>query len=240
MRNLVLLILFSLVCGSSYALTGFGESSVFSITEETLPVELSSFTATVTAQNYVRLQWTTQSESNLQGYYLYRDNGGQIANAVLVSDLIQPTNTSSQHSYDYTDLEIYQSGTYYYWLYSLEIDGAGSYHGPVSVLINLDGSDPGTPDVPLSTGLKFIYPNPFNPSTIISYQVKSPASVKIDVYNTRGQLVNSFARTHELAGQYTWLFEGVDRSGRQLSSGVYQVVMTSGKDSSTQKMVLMK
>ncbi|MFO7676106.1 MAG: hypothetical protein R6X12_07325, partial [bacterium] len=35
------------------------------------PVELSSFTAVVNAQNYVTLNWTTQTETNLSGFYLY-------------------------------------------------------------------------------------------------------------------------------------------------------------------------
>lgn len=239
MRSLVLLMLLLLICGSSHALTGFGESGVFEITEETLPVVLSTFTATVTTQNNVRLQWTTQSEFNLQGYYLYRSIGGEIANAVLVSGLIQPTNTSSQHSYDYTDAGIYQSGTYYYWLYSLEIDGTGTYHGPVSLLVNLDGGQ-GTPDIPLATGLKSIYPNPFNPSATIAYQLKSPATVRIDVFNARGQLVNSLEREHSTAGSYIWLFTGTDHSGCEISSGIYQVIMRSGKEVSARKMVLMK
>jgi len=239
MRTVVIVMLLLLVCGSAYALTGFGESVSFEINGQTLPVELTSFTATISIYGTVRVTWVTLSETNLQGYYLYRGLGGKLEDAEKIPSLINATNTSSQHNYEYTDAEIYQSGTYYYWLYSMEINGSGTYHGPVSVYVTLDGGQ-GTPDIPLATGLKSIYPNPFNPSATIAYELKSPAAVKIDVFNARGQLVSSMEREHSTAGTYNWLFDGTDHSGRELSSGVYQVIMRSGKEVSVRKMVLMK
>ena len=143
MRHKLLVAAFLLLCaGSIFALTGFGESNTFGITEETLPVEMSSFSATLTANNYVQLNWVTQSETNLQGYYVYRCTAANLSSASIVSGLIQPTNTSSQQSYSFLDSEIYQSGQYYYWLYSMEMDGHGSFHGPASILVNLDGGNP--------------------------------------------------------------------------------------------------
>jgi hypothetical protein len=238
MRHKLLVAAFLLLCaGSIFALTGFGESNTFGITEETLPVEMSSFSATLTANNYVQLNWVTQSETNLQGYYVYRCTAANLSSASIVSGLIQPTNTSSQQSYSFLDSEIYQSGQYYYWLYSMEMDGHGSFHGPASILVNLDGDIPG---IPLETGLRAIYPNPFNPSTTISYQIKTPEAVTLSIYNTRGQIVQTISRSHNTAGIYSVQFEGKDTHGNTLSSGVYHVVMTAGKHSSTQKIVLMK
>jgi len=239
MRTLVSVMLLLLLCGSAYALTGFGESGIFAIDDQTLPVELLSFTATVSASGMAELTWVSQSETNLYGYYIYRADSNAIGNAVMVSNLINATNTLNQQVYVFTDEQIYQSGTYYYWLYSMDLGGSGTYHGPVSVYVNLDGGQ-GTPDIPLATGLKSIYPNPFNPSATIAYELKSPAAVKIDVFNARGQLVNSLEREYSAAGTYNWLFDGTDHSGRQLSSGVYQVIMRSGKEVSVRKMVLMK
>ena len=239
-HKLLIATLLLLCTASLFALTGFGESNTFGITEETLPVVLSSFTATGTAQNYVQLLWVTQSETNLNGYYVYRGNDDELGTAIMVSPQIQPSNTSSQHSYIYTDMEIHASGQYYYWLQSIEMDGNSNFHGPITVLVNLDGNDPGTPNIPLETGLRAIYPNPFNPSTTISYQLQSPSDVSINIYNLRGQIIQTLNRSHSAAGYYTLVFDGKDSAGNTLPSGVYQMVMTAGKTISMQKIVLMK
>lgn len=209
------------------------------ITETTLPVELSSFTVTATAQNFVRLSWVSQSETNLRGYYVYRSANGELSASTLISSLIAPSNTSSQKIYMYVDKEIPQSGHYFYWLYSMEMDGSGTYHGPVSIFVDLDGQA-GLPSIPMQTGLKSIYPNPFNPSTTISYQVQDAGQVELHIYNTRGQIVQSFSRHHATPGYFNLQFEGTDLSGNSLSSGVYHVLMTAGAHSSSQKIVLMK
>ena len=72
------------------------------------------------------------------------------------------------------DEELYQDGTYYYWLQSVDIDGTVSYHGPASVVFS-HGGQTGTPPIPLATKLENAYPNPFNPDTTIRYQLKTPA-----------------------------------------------------------------
>jgi hypothetical protein len=239
-HTLLVAIVLLVLTGSIFALTGFGVSGPFTITNETLPVELSSFTAQSTVQNYVRLLWTTQSESNLQGYYLYRDDSATLSEALMCSGLIQATNSSSLHSYEYTDMEIYQSGTYYYWLHSLEMDGNGSYHGPITILINLEGDNPEIPEIPVETGLRAIYPNPFNPNTTISYQLQTPETVSLSIYNLRGQMVQTFSRSHNAAGIYAVVFDGRDSQGNAIASGVYHVIMSAGKHISTRHIVLMK
>jgi hypothetical protein len=240
MRQLLIIAALLLICaGSIFALTGFGESNIFEIDTQTLPVELSSFNATLTSQNKVQLNWVTQSETNLNGFYVYRGSSEELKAAIIVSNQIQPTNTSSQQSYSYTDMEIYTSGQYYYWLQSMEMDGSSSYHGPITIMVNLDG-DVSTPDIPLTSGLKVVFPNPFNPSTTISYELQSPSEVEISIYNTRGQVVRTMSRSHKSAGSFSWVFDGRDVSGNALSSGIYRVVMSAGKEISTQKIVLMK
>jgi hypothetical protein len=236
MRHKLLIATFLLLCaGSVFALTGFGESNAFAITEQTLPVELSSFSATLTATNHVQLNWVTQSETNLHGFYVNRGTSADLSTASMVSGLIQPTNTSSQQYYSYIDSDIYASGLYYYWLYSMELDGIGNYHGPISIQVNLAGGNPDSPGIPMETGLRAIYPNPFNPKTTISYQLETPETVTLRIYNTRGQIAHTLTRSHSVAGFYSVIYDAKDAT-----SGVYYVVMEAGKHSSTQKIVLMK
>jgi hypothetical protein len=207
--------------------------------DPTVPVELSHFAATITAQNYVQITWTTQSESNITGYNIYRNDSIDLGSAIKVSEMIEGTNTSEACTYTYLDKELEQSGTYYYWLQNVEMDGYTSYHGPVSVTFTAEDGG-GTPDIPFVTKLENAYPNPFNPNTNIRYQLKEAGDVKIDIFNARGQLVRSFSRTHDAAGYYQINWDGRDSSGKAVSSGVYQYKMTSGKYHSTKKMVLKK
>jgi hypothetical protein len=207
--------------------------------DPTVPVELSQFAATITAENFVQITWTTQSESNISGYNIYRNDSMDLSSAIKVSDLIEGTNASEAHTYTYLDKELDQSGTYYYWLQNVELDGYTSFYGPVSVSFKVD-DEGGAPPVNFVTRLENAYPNPFNPNTNIRYQLKDAGDVKIDIFNARGQLVRSFSRTHDAAGYYQINWDGRDSSGKAVSSGVYQYKMTSGKYHSTKKMVLKK
>ncbi len=65
----IFVILMLLTTGIFFSLTGFGESPVFEISDETLPVTLSSFMASPNVSNdVISINWTSQSESNLIGY----------------------------------------------------------------------------------------------------------------------------------------------------------------------------
>lgn len=205
----------------------------------TLPVELSHFSATMTAQNYVQLTWVSQTETNLMGYNVYRSDSDDLSSAAKISDLIGATNTSNAQTYVFYDMELDQEGTHYYWLQNVDMDGSSGFHGPASVFFTVGGNG-GAPSIPKFTRLENAYPNPFNPSTTIRYQLKDAGHVKIGIYNTRGQLLQSFERNHSDAGHYGFIWNGCDSSGRELPSGVYLYRMSCGRYSETKKMVLQK
>jgi hypothetical protein len=207
--------------------------------EDTNPVELSSFTATLSAQNFINLTWVTQSETGMSGYYIYRGIANEVNSAEMVSPLIPATNTTQQQSYIYTDSDIDNDGTYYYWLQSIEMDGAGDFHGPISVYYNTSGGDP-TPEIPVVTELKDIYPNPFNPLAFIPFSVATTTNVSIVIYNSRGQMVKNIDLGSRTPGNYRIEWNGTDYNGNALSNGVYCIKMLAGKDSFQQKAVLMK
>ncbi|GAB1365168.1 hypothetical protein MASR1M36_00390 [Candidatus Cloacimonadaceae bacterium] len=218
---------------------GFSDFGIGFEEEFTLPVELSSFTAVLTAQNYVKLNWTTQSETALNGYYVYRALSSQLSTAQLVSHLIGATNSSSQQHYEYTDQELYDEGTYYYWLQSSELDGSSQFFGPVTVFFGTETEIP-LPEIPTITALNRIYPNPFNPLAHISYTLKESVPVDLKIFNKRGQLVRSFSNPPNQTGLHRVLWDGNDNSGRPCSSGVYLFRMTAGKEVFTQKAILLK
>ncbi|HPV14109.1 MAG TPA: FlgD immunoglobulin-like domain containing protein [Candidatus Cloacimonadota bacterium] len=207
--------------------------------DPTLPVTLSHFSATLTAQNYVQLTWVSQTETNLLGYNVYRGASAELSSAEKISELIGATNTSSPQTYIYLDKDVDQDGTYYYWLQNVDMDGTMGYHGPVSVVFTIGGNG-GAPAIPSFTRLENAFPNPFNPSTTINYQLESAGLVKIDIYNTRGQILRSFEHRHAEAGHYGFLWDGRDSSGRELPSGVYLLKMRSGTYVGSKKVVLQK
>ncbi|MDD4223215.1 MAG: chitobiase/beta-hexosaminidase C-terminal domain-containing protein [Candidatus Cloacimonetes bacterium] len=84
------------------------------------------------------------------------------------------------------------------------------------------------------------YPNPFNPSTTISFSTAKAEPVQITIYNHRGQAVQTWNLDTKAAGQHSVQWDGRDANGLPVSSGVYFYRMHSGTYSSTRKMVLMK
>ena len=86
-------------------------------------------------------------------------------------------------------------------------------------------------------------PNPFNPSTTISYSIPDNSqelAVKLSVYNIRGQLVRTLVDDFQAPGTYNVNWDGTDAMGRQVSSGVYFYRLRAGDFSQTRKMLLVK
>jgi len=218
-----------------------GDTTLIELTgEATLPVVLSSFTATFNAHNYVQLIWVTQTETGVQGYYIFRGRENDLGTAILVSNMIPATNTSQQQSYVFVDSEIYEDGMYYYWLQNADFDGSSAFHGPVAVQYSSGGGNNGSPNIPLSTQLKAAYPNPFNPSTRIPYDLAKNAEVKISIYNSRGQIVRVFPLGSKDAGSYYIEWNGKSDRNEDCATGVYYIRMQAGDKQYNSKAVLIK
>ena len=84
------------------------------------------------------------------------------------------------------------------------------------------------------------YPNPFNPSTVISYDIANSANVSLSVYDMRGRVVNDLVRKFQDAGRYSINWYGNDKLGNQVSAGVYIYKLQAGSKVISRKMVLMK
>ncbi|MDD4309258.1 MAG: T9SS type A sorting domain-containing protein [Candidatus Cloacimonetes bacterium] len=201
--------------------------------ESTLPVELSSFTAIVMSQSSIRLNWTTQSETGVSGYYLLRNTSSDLATAMIVSPLIHAQNSSSSSFYSWTDTEIFEAGVYYYWLQSIDFDGSHEFHGPVSTSYFID--DNPTPQSTLTTGISRTYPNPFNPSLSISYGIKETASVSIKIYNVRGQEMKQWSFPSQTPGTNTVVW-----NANSAPSGVYIIDFKAGAFRETKKVTMTK
>ena len=84
------------------------------------------------------------------------------------------------------------------------------------------------------------YPNPFNPSTTISYSLGRDAEVSLDIYNVRGQLVRRLVREAQSAGNHSIVWDGKDSSGRESASGFYFYRLRAGNERYSSKILMMK
>ena len=91
------------------------------------------------------------------------------------------------------------------------------------------------PEVPLITGISGNYPNPFNPTTTIAYELTGSGMVTIAVYNALGQRVGVVHNGYKTAGRHQAVFDA-----SRLGSGVYFVRMAADNRIYTHKMTLIK
>ncbi len=95
-------------------------------------------------------------------------------------------------------------------------------------------------DVPLVTELTGNYPNPFNPNTSINFSLSNVGHVTLDVYNLRGQKVNTLVDETMQPGYHTVNWDGRDKNDRPVASGIYFYRMQTGEYTYIRKMMLIK
>ncbi len=98
-------------------------------------------------------------------------------------------------------------------------------------------NDPLIPNTIMTLGA---YPNPFNPSTTISYELSKAGNVAIEIYNLRGQKVHSLLKEYSAKGVHSVKWDGKDDAGRNVGSGLYIVILKSAGNSKSTKIILFK
>ncbi len=94
--------------------------------------------------------------------------------------------------------------------------------------------------LPEAFALEQNYPNPFNPETRISFSVAKASQVRLQVFNTLGELVRTLSDARLPAGDYGVAWDGRDDSGQLLGSGVYFYRLDADGYGKTMRMLLMK
>jgi len=202
----------------------------------TLPVTFSSFNAALTGSQTVSLAWTTESESSLRGFNIYRSENNNTVDAIAVSPMIAANNTSSASNYSFTDDEVSVNNTYYYWVVSTEQNGHNEWYGPCNITVN--GSV--TPQVPTSTELYKAYPNPINTNRAnlnIECKVGTEETAMLTIYNVKGQSVKTYNLN---SGVHNVQWDGKDLNGNRCSSGVYFYRLEVNGFTEVKRMTLLK
>ena len=96
------------------------------------------------------------------------------------------------------------------------------------------------PDPPSATALVGNYPNPFNPSTIIRFDLAAAAHVGLRVYNVKGELVATLIDAHMTPGRREVSWNATDDGGDAVASGIYFCRLVAGDFQQTRKLVLLR
>jgi len=84
------------------------------------------------------------------------------------------------------------------------------------------------------------FPNPCNPSTTIEFSIETAASVRLSIYDAAGRLVKTLVDRSLGEGAYAVPWDGTDRAGRVVATGVYFYRLTAGKRSTAKKLLLLR
>jgi hypothetical protein len=190
----------------------------------TTPVELTSFTAN-TSMGKVTLSWRTATETNNRGFEIQRkadDNSW-----IVLSFTNGNGTTTNVNNYSYIDnTSGLNANKLSYRLRQVDFNGQSQY-SPIVLVDNL---------IPDNYKVSQNFPNPFNPSTIIKYQIPQNSFVSLKVYNSLGQEAATLVNGMVNAGSYE-----VQLNSSNLSSGVYYYVIKAGENFiQTKKMILIK
>ncbi len=88
--------------------------------------------------------------------------------------------------------------------------------------------------------LSYNYPNPFNPSTTISFSIPEESKIELIIYNIKGQHIKSLIKNYFQKGNHSIVWDGKDANGKQVSSGVYFYKLITNTKEYQKKMLLMK
>jgi hypothetical protein len=94
--------------------------------------------------------------------------------------------------------------------------------------------------IPVQNDLRQNFPNPFNPTTTIAYDLASSEDVTLAIFDVQGKRVRELVNGNQPAGRYRVDWDGRDAGGQQVASGVYFYRLVAGTYTNTRKMVLLK
>jgi len=178
------------------------------------------------------LSWDSKSNSNVSGFYVYRKENS--------SSWVQIAYTARNV---YTDRNVDTSNPADTFSYKVRAKYVSNDLSIDSDIVTIDGLMPKMPaggeitvsNIPDEFSLSQNFPNPFNPSTTISFDLPTAEFVSLVVYNLNGQKIITLCDGFKDAGSYSMAFDGQD-----LSSGIYIYKITAGQKTSFKRMLLVK
>ena len=144
--------------------------------------------------------------------------------------------TSSSTDYEYLDKLVEPNTTYEYRLADIAYDGVATYHSTREVHVENTQLSTKVDDFTVLPA----YPNPFNPSTTITYGLENDSKVSIQIFDLAGQLISTLQDNNQLQGWHSIVWNGTNKEGTQVPAGIYISKITSNNTTKTTKLMLIK
>jgi hypothetical protein len=180
------------------------------------------------------VSWSDSRSGIQRGYFqLLREDGFHLGNNIPVSTRLSPA--LEKHP----AVALNNGFVFCSWIDNRNV-GRG-----FDVFLNYDqytATDIGDINVslPKQFELEQNFPNPFNPQTVIRYELRKAQAVTLVIYNTLGQQVRTVVSDYQTPGSYSVTWDGTSSSGTPFSSGIYFYRLQAGDYSETRKMTLLK
>jgi hypothetical protein len=173
-------------------------------TDNIAPPPPTSFTA-YGSNGVVVLRWDSVAAADLREYSLYRS---MTPNVTATPDRLVARVWGTR----YTDLGLQNGSTYYYGITASDLAGNEGDMKMATAMLPV-GTDEGTATLPVEFVLRQNFPNPFNPATVITFELPKLSRVRLTILNVLGQEVATLAQGVRSAGYYREIWYPATGSG---------------------------
>jgi alpha-D-xyloside xylohydrolase len=193
------------------------------------PVELT-MAELAAGEGGVIITWRTGSEYDHLGFHVARALSGDGRYERLTEQLVRESHTAG--TYRYVDRTVELGVTHAYRLEAVDVFGGLQVFDLGSIAVG--------EVAPNRLVLHQNHPNPFNPSTRISFDLPHTGQVTLHIYNVAGSLVRTLVDGTRTAGVHSTMWDGRDDRGRSLAAGVYWYRLEAGDATSTKQLIMLR
>ena len=208
--------------GLLYVGDAFGGANVLELTPPTA-ILISNFEADITSSG-TRMRWMITADEAIAGFDIQREEKGVSGQRSILDGTLLGSGVR-----EHVDTGADPGRTYTYRLAAVRPDGSHVWSTPVRVSV------PSRPNRLLGS-----YPNPFNPSATISFELARQERVTVTVFNAAGHRVAVIGDRMYPAGVGEVEWNGRNAAGERVGSGVYMYTVRIGKQLFNGKMVMLK
>lgn len=174
----------------------------------------------------VTLSWEMAVDAPASSFEVWRSDSPESEFARLELGVVR----GRERTFSCVDEAVVSGMTYWYRIVLAGASGGETY-GPVGVLVEA---------APAVFAIEPVFPNPFNPSCTIRYDVAAAGRASLRVFDVSGKVVRTLVDAWREPGTYATTWNGCDDDGHALPSGVYVCVVKFGTLTASQKTVLLR
>ncbi len=221
---------------NTVTVTGIGSFSQWTLSDENpIAVSLLAFSA-VRRNRSALIEWRVDNTIGIAGFRVRKSNSPHGPFLPLHDGLIT-TGENSVEPRNFSVIDPSCDSQAWYQLQIVMLDG--SVHNSSAAPLSESAAVASQP-LPSAFALHPNFPNPFNPSTAVAFDLPQDEYVSLNVYDLKGRLVASLVDGHCPAGRHNVLWNGNDQYGAPMPSGIYLCKITAGTFSASRRMLLMK